>query len=292
MYGQSKEVAENLESLYFCISRDSKDLAIAQVLIKKIPFIGSVMRINRGPLLIEGDSGEVFLDSLDLLIKECRRRKALMIQIAPETPNSPQTKDRLKKLGLSQLSSIPWSSGLLDLQRDEEAILMSLNGKWRNCYRKGLKLGVRVEDVSYTEVGINNLLNNYKSLQLEKEFNGLSSKLVETMANKDHKYWRFNVFEARDEDNQTLGNLVSVNHGDTSIYLIGTTTLEGRKLQANYVMLWEAIINAKKNGCIWFDIGGLTEETPSGIAHFKKGLNAEMYSLTGEWRGFFIPKIF
>ena len=57
-------------------------------------------------------------------------------------------------------------------------------------------------------------------------------------------------------------------------------------------MLWESILNAKENGCRWFDIGGLSEDTPSGIAHFKKGINAEMYSLIGEWRGFYLPKLF
>ena len=281
--------------MYFSISKDGEDLAISQVLIKKLPLIGNIIRINRGPLLInESREGyeEVLLKTLKLVIEECKKRKALMIQIAPEIPSLLESKEKMKEIGLSKLPSVPWSSGLVDLQRDEEAILMSLNGKWRNCYRKGLKLGVKIVDVSYTEEGVNNLIKNYKTLQTEKEFNGLSLDLVESMANKDHKYWKFNILEARDEADETIGNLVSVNHGDTSIYLIGTTTLEGRKLQANYVMLWEAIINAKDSGCTWFDIGGLTEETPSGIAHFKKGLNADMYSLIGEWRGFFIPKIF
>jgi lipid II:glycine glycyltransferase (peptidoglycan interpeptide bridge formation enzyme) len=56
-------------------------------------------------------------------------------------------------------------------------------------------------------------------------------------------------------------------------------------------LLWEAILHAKKDGCEWFDIGGLNETTPKGIAHFKQGLNSELYSLVGEWRYFFMaPK--
>ncbi len=270
-------------------------MAIAQVLVKKLPFIGNVIRVNRGPLLLKGfeeESDVILLDSLQLLVEECKKRKALMIQIAPEIPASKDSEENLEKLGLRKLSNTAWSSGLVDLKNDKEDILMSLNGKWRNCYRKGVKLGVNVVDVSYNKEAIAKLIDNYKTLQSQKEFIGLSTKLIEAMATKSNKYWKFNIFEAKDSNDFVLGNLVTVNHGDTSIYLIGTTNSEGRKLQANYVMLWESILNAKENGCRWFDIGGLSEDTPSGIAHFKKGINAEMYSLIGEWRGFYLPKLF
>ena len=51
---------------------------------------------------------------------------------------------------------------------------------------------------------------------------------------------------------------------------LGVTNNTGKKLQANSVLLWEAIIHSKYLGCKWFDIGGLSEETPKGIADFKK----------------------
>ena len=111
------------------------------------------------------------------------------------------------------------------------------------------------------------------------------------MARNNHKLWSFNILKAIDKDENLLGYLVTIDHGDTSIYLIGLTTEEGRRFQANYVMLWEAILNAKKTGCMQFDIGGLTDETPKGVAHFKNGLKPEMYSLIGEWRGLYLKNI-
>ncbi len=83
--------------------------------------------------------------------------------------------------------------------------------------------------------------------------------------------------------------LVSIRHGDTATYLIGITNNEGRELQVNYALLWQAILDAKKNGCMWFDIGGLDATTPKGIAHFKKGVQSDPYYLIGEWRGFIHP---
>jgi hypothetical protein len=45
----------------------------------------------------------------------------------------------------------------------------------------------------------------------------------------------------------------------------------------------------KKNGSMWFDVGGLNVETPKGIAHFKKGVQSDQYYLIGEWRGLMYP---
>ena len=97
----------------------------------------------------------------------------------------------------------------------------------------------------------------------------------------------FNLFNAFNSDNNNdLGSLVSIEAGDTTIYLIGYSNDQGRKMHANSVLLWHAILHAKNNGGTFFDFGGLNESTPHGIAKFKKGLNATPYQLIGDWRYF------
>lgn len=56
---------------------------------------------------------------------------------------------------------------------------------------------------------------------------------------------------------EPIGMLVTVRHGDTATYLIGLTNDQGRQMQANPVLLWQAIRDAKEAGCAWLDIGGL-----------------------------------
>tara|TARA_B110000008_G_C16941592_1_gene552695 strand:- start:266 stop:541 length:276 start_codon:yes stop_codon:yes gene_type:complete len=80
-----------------------------------------------------------------------------------------------------------------------------------------------------------------------------------------------------------VGVLASIRSGDTSTYFIGTTNDVGREMQANAVLLWEAMIDAKKSGREWYDIGGLNGSTPQGIASFKKGLNAVPSKLVGQF---------
>ena len=86
------------------------------------------------------------------------------------------------------------------------------------------------------------------------------------------------------EHDDPLGVLVTICSGDTALYLIGSSNDKGRQMQANSVLLWQAILHAKQSGCTGFDIGGLSDATPKGIAEFKQGLNAVPYQLVGEWR--------
>lgn len=293
-YGESKKASDKMEVIYFAVFVSDKPVSIIQVLLKKLPFQLKLARINRAPLVLgHNDNEQIAIDTIELIVKECNRRWWIMLQIAPELQSNNFIDSALFNLGLKKLKNPPWASALIDLQQDNDSLLSSLNGKWRNCLRKGWKIGVKTELADFkNEHAVSALLSTYKSLQKEKSFIGLSSDLIRSMAMISHPFWNFNIFTSpsmKSEANQ--GILVSIQHGDTAIYLIGSSTSEGRKNQCNYVLLWEAIQYAKLSGCRYFDIGGLDETTPKGIAHFKKGLNASPYKLTGEWRGFFFPKI-
>ena len=293
-YGEAKEESERMEVVYFAVYESDKPVSIAQVLIKKLPLKLALARINRAPLMINSQPDDLIsFETINLIIHECKKRWWIMLQIAPELESKEEVETNLSKLGLKQLKNPPWASALIDLQKDDEALLLSLNGKWRNCLRKGWKNGVKTELNQATDKNVvKDLVSTYKSLQKEKSFIGLSSDLILSMASRNHSLWSFNIFSSPSmEAEGKQGMLVSVHHGDTAIYLIGSSNHEGRKNQCNYVLLWEAIKHAKSSGCKYYDIGGLDDTTPKGIAHFKKGLNATPYKLIGEWRGFFMPKI-
>jgi len=174
-------------------------------------------------------------------------------------------------------------SALLSLQGSEDKLLMGLNGKWRNCLRKGQILGVRVELDAGGRYKFQWLIDFYRAQQLEKRFDGTSDRMLQALADNPSELFKFNLFVAMD-GSESIGVVVTLQFGDMAEYLIGATNDRGRTKQANSVLLWEAILDAKRNDCRWFDVGGLNEITPKGIADFKKGLNAEPYGLVGEWR--------
>ena len=296
-YGDAKAISGGWKSQRLLVlDHEDNPVAIVQVLTKTIPLVGGVARINRGPLLLESHTSEIATELsfavLNVLIKEACLQRWWFLLVAPEIPSSESTKSGLKALGFRQAKTQPWASGLISLSTDEDAILMSFNGKWRNQMRKGIKLGVKVKKQDCSEATLDTLMRNYSALQKVKGFSGISDSLLKSLAQQKGSLWEFNLFFAYAESHEggdPIGVLVSIRSSDTSTYLIGTSSDVGRSMQANAVLLWEAMVDAKNAGCEWYDIGGLNESTPRGIASFKKGLNAVPYNLVGEFYKFISP---
>lgn len=295
-YGDAKEATGSWRAVRFVVSgADSIAVGLAQFLVRDLPVVGGIARLNRGPLLIGTphiSREKVAVDVVAALLDECRRRRWWVVQVAPDVADSLTAVASLEGLGLRKVSTAAWASGLLSLEPPEEELMMTFHGKWRNCLRKGLRLpvSVRMADAGSSEFGT--LLEMYGQLQADRRFSGLPDSLITALALQGGDAWSMDLFVAEQsgsEARETVGMLVTIRHGDTATYLIGATTDRGRELQANYVLLWHAIREAKRAGCQWFDIGGLNETTPAGVAHFKSGLNADQYTLVGEWRRFAMP---
>jgi|APSaa5957512535_1039671.scaffolds.fasta_scaffold21926_3 lipid II:glycine glycyltransferase (peptidoglycan interpeptide bridge formation enzyme) len=297
-YGEAKEKCSRWKAARFFILNDKKEtVALVQALVVSIPFIGGIVRVNRGPILLDNSSTsennvEIF-EIISALLKEFQRKHWWVVQIAPEVNKTDFGAVRLMDLGLRKLKLPPYASGLINLSVEESNLLSNLKKKWRYYLKKGQKISVKIDSLQGNSAQIEVLLNKYKKLQEDKEFSGLSSSLISELASQSSAEWEFSLFEANENDHKKnddpLGMLVSIRHGDTATYLIGLTNNKGRSFQVNYVLLWEAILHSKQAGCTWFDIGGLDSTTPKGIRHFKSGVGSELYDLIGEWRGVLYP---
>jgi len=295
-YGNAKERSSRLWKAVRFVIYDTEDkiISLVQLLVISIPLIGGLARINRGPILHSqfGYEGtyKISADVISTILKEAKNRHWWVVQIAPEIINTNSAVDKLKNMRFQKLNVPLSASGLISLLPSEDELLMRLKGKWRNCLRKGLRLGVGVNIKTGNSDELYVMLRAYDHMQRNKDFFGISSDLIVSLSKEKGEGWEFTLFLANkkgyDGVDSSLGMLVSIRHGDTSTYFIGVTNDEGRSLHVNYVLLWEAILYAKQKGCDWFDIGGLNAITPKGIAHFKSGMNSKQYELVGEWRRF------
>lgn len=297
-YGEAKKQAEGWRVVRFLIlNNNDQPIALAQMLSRSLPLLGGIARLNRGPLLLDEPPVDQTIvrvvESLRALLREARRRRWWVLQIAPELSDNEMVLMDLKRMGLRRRPEPSFASGRLALDVDEKTLLMGLNGKWRNCMRKGERLGVSVSHHESSGPEQDFLIRSYAELQRSKNFEGIPAKLIRCLAVQQGKSWQFNLFIARAENTsdteEPIGILVSIRHGDTTTYVIGSTNLQGRQMQANSVLLWQAILHAKRSGCAWFDIGGLSAVTAKGVAEFKKGLNTVPYALIGEWRWYCLP---
>jgi len=297
-YGEAKKQSENVDVVRFVImDQNNVAIGLAQFLIRDIPFIGGVARLNRGPIIIKNykvkNEQTLLIEIVRALLIESKKRRWWLVRFAPEIYNSRFIDKSLKELGLKKMSLPPFASGLIDLKFNEDELLMRLKKKWRYCLRKGELNKISTIPTTENNHNIEVLLKNYNLLQKKQKFVGISSSLIKSLAKQKSVDWEFSLLISDEfnvkNPNSPLAMLVYIRHGDTATYLIGITTNEGKSLNINYALLWRAILRAKKDGCKWFDIGGLNSTTPEGIRHFKKGLNSELYDLTGEWKAILTP---
>lgn len=298
-YGAAKEEAEGWKAKRFLISNEDNDpIALVQVLVKGLPIVGGVARINRGPLIIKTISGEnelpIKFAALATLLREGRRQRWWMIQIAPELSNSDMVNKNLLSLGLRPQLGVAWASGLIDLNLSEEELIGNLNRRWKRALRKVSESGVTVKYEEITGLRLEELLGSYTDLQQRNDFTGINTSLIEVLSKLKSSDWACNLYVAsrvnEDSETEELGYRLCIHHGNTVTDFVVSTNEKGRKTEANTALYWHAILHAKNIGCDWFDIGGLSEvSTPKGIADFKKGLNSAPYELAGEWRKFYFP---
>ena len=288
-YGNAKAGARGWRPLRFSIeTTGGEPKGLVQVLTRTLPVLGGVARINRGPLLFGlSEEDDRFLgerrEALVALLQTARHRKWWLVRIAPEVPAGESSLRLLRELGLKPVDGPAWGSSRVLLEVTEKELFQNLKGKWRNLLRKAQRFDLHIR-LSTAGEDIERMLGLYVELQKRLDFKGIPERMIRKLATQKGPQFDFSILWAASKDHEDpVGMIVTVGHGDTATYLIGWTSREGRQLQANYQLLWHALLMHREGGLRWFDLGGLGAGTPAGIAHFKSGLGGVRYTLAGEW---------
>ena len=290
-FGKAKKDVEKWQPvLYEIIDHDNIVRGVIQVLVKRIKRIVKVARVNRGPLFLNISEVSLIPDiyiykTFEALKNEANKLGWSYLRVAPELNYDQSKIDLLKDVGFSKVkNAVSGGSLKLNLDMTENYLFNNLQGKWRNLLRKAMKLEVKIDNVDVPK-NIDLVTKKYEEFKESKNFTGISSNILKSLsesAGKDFIILTASVGKSSEPESIVVG----FRHGNTVTYLIGVNSDIGRKNKANYLLLWELIIYSKRIGCKYFDLGGLDDTTPKGIAHFKRGTNAKQYNLIGEW--FFI----
>ncbi len=280
-YGEAKSRVEGFNVERMAVIESDNPIAIYNVLLKSLPLIGKVARINRGPLCLQnGSPSPEGLKQLYLSIyEEWVLRKRCFLQIAPNVSEDLMSGEDFKKSGFIRGDEPRWQSGWLYLQQPEDLLRKGLLQKWRNMLNKSEKMGMELHPVN-KEKDMEALLQEYDRFMKYRNFQSISSDLIMAVyRQKSDMLW---TLTARKEG-QYLGAIIIAKHGDSCTYLVGMTSEEGRKTNANYLLLWNGLIHCRRAGFQWFDVGGIDEINTPGISHFKKGLGIMPYRFVGEF---------
>tara|TARA_X000000368_G_scaffold417141_1_gene412723 strand:+ start:1971 stop:2945 length:975 start_codon:yes stop_codon:yes gene_type:complete len=282
-YGEAKRIQKWKPFRFVILDQNDKPQAIFQVLFKGIPLIGGAVRINRGPVYFQDFIDEPLADKIIIKIFKtikilANQRKWWYVSCSPELADRSDNKLFLDSIGMQKSTKhISHGSIRLSLNSPVDILFMGLKSKWRNLLRKAQKLEVEVIEV-FNKDEIAKIIDIYIKFQEENSFTGIPKKLLVSMFGNQSESTKYKIYKTLFE-NKLSGFVFIAHHGDAASYLIGWTSYEGRKQNANYILLWNAICQAKELGLKWFDMGGVNKNTPKGISHFKRGVSGQEYIL-------------
>jgi hypothetical protein len=263
------------------ITYKKQPIAIFQALEKQWGPIG-IIRINRGPLIL----GVADTTTKYFIYKTLRKlsflKNSRIISVAPNLNDTEENMAIMQLAGYKKRKKNSLRSILINLNQSEDQLRKGLNGKWRNQLKKSENDGLQLE-IGDSEVLHIWLMGKYKELMEKKSFVGPKIELYNDLHKFDKK--SSIILQAWYKSSVVAGILIS-KHGNSCCYQVGWNSFEGRKINANNFLLWNAIVEMKKQGYTSFDLGGINEDLTPGITKFKRGLGGDEYQLVGEWLSF------
>jgi len=242
------------QALRLVVRQGDTIVAGAQVLYRRMPLMGGIGYISKGPIFAEEDPS-----LWELVVRELKRlAKAYRLQsLVVQPPDNglifarqfPDWGFHLStaKLGLS-------ATVLLDLTQDLDTILAQLKSKTRYNVRLGQRKGISVRQGTERD-----LAAFYHMLLATGERQGFSSNTEEYFSQlwrilNPHGYCELFLAEYQGEP---VSGLLAIPFGDTVIYKRGAWSGRHGKLRPNEVMHWAAIEWAKSKGYHYYDFEGI-----------------------------------
>ena len=167
---------------------------------------------------------------------------------------------------------------VLNISKSEAEILSAMHEKTRYSVRLSVKKEIIVEQIAGHDM--QNYFETFWTLMQETAKRG-------KFALHPKKYYKI-IFEKAEHDkstalfvakfqNKILATHLMIFYGNTAFYPFGASTEKERNRQPTYALHFEAMKEAKKRGCIFYNFGAIetadakiTHENWSGISDFKR----------------------
>ena len=231
---------------------------------------------DRGATWLEGHhSEENFEYFARALAKEFPRRIGRRRRFIPEHTDE---YDMLKQHSWRKVGN-GYDTIWVDLTQGEDDLRSGLKKNWRGSLKKFEKSNVTIE---WDETGqtLPWLLKHYQIDKAQRGYDGASPKFLRVLGR---------IFAANNtiligramQSESCIGSIMILKHATSATYQIGWTPDEGRRQCAHHGLLWAAMLNLKTGGIQDFDLGGLNDESASGVGKFKRGMGGEIVQLSG-----------
>jgi len=175
----------------------------------------------------------------------------------------------------------------LDLSADTDEIFQNCKSKTRYNIRLARRKGVKIyEDTS--DQGLTDYIKLLQETTTRQQFYAHNEKYYQTMFKQFAGSQKLKILKAVYEE-KILAVWILFIHNQVAYYPYGASSREHREVMASNLMMWEAIMLAKKQGCVKFDMWGALGPKPDpkhrwyGFHRFKEGYGAKLMQSAGSY---------
>jgi lipid II:glycine glycyltransferase (peptidoglycan interpeptide bridge formation enzyme) len=263
---------------------DGRDEALprlmAVVLIIKVKAKrGSFLFVPQGPIITYNSkliTYNLFKKLFDYLKELGEREKVNFIRISPSLENNKENLNIFKSCGFRDAPihmMHPEMTWLLDITKGEEEILKGMRKTHRNLIRRAVKDGVEIIQ-STDEKYLKTFYDIHMETVKRHKFTPFSYDYIKSEIDAFKNNNQISVFSA-EYKNKIISSAIIVFYGNQAFYHHGSSLSEYNKIPSSYLILWEAIKEAKKRNKEIFNFYGVIENKPkhpwAGLSKFKKG---------------------
>ncbi len=238
--------------------------ARAIVIKHPLPFNLCWLEVPRGPLFKDQESLQKILEDIR---HTAQQEKAIFIRMS-------SYEDLPLELPDTPFDRHPQTSLAIDLSLSDEDILAQMKPKGRYNIKVAEKHDVKIEVSSDVGTFYHLLKKTGERDDFGIHEESFYQKLLEAMGNNAQ------LLMARYEDRVVAGGIF-VYLDEWGIYYYGASDRHYGKVMAPYLLQWEAIKEAKKRGCKYYDFLGIAPEGAvkhawAGVTQFKSKFGGEV----------------
>ncbi|KNX39865.1 FemAB family protein [Roseovarius tolerans] len=276
-YGVAAAHRIGAKAEFVVLERDGRPVAAACLRIKTLPGLGrGIAWIASGPLIQPLTGRHDDLGSILTALREhiCDKKGHILrlrLPIAAEGDAAALSNLALSSGFVETDRAAAYSTVLIDLKPGEEALMRGLHGKWRNILRSALKNEIKLDRGPMSELS-GRFAALYDAVQTVKGFQpDIPPDFYYQLSGPDFDH---DVLIAHREG-KDLATITVGRAGRRMVYLFGATPEAGRRLNAGYFVIWNAILIGLAEGMETFDLGGIDEESNPDVTRFKRRTGGE-----------------
>lgn len=234
-----------------------------------------------GPTCI---SDESFTASIENIKEFATKNKFDFVRIEP---NAPITTELIRNKAVPIKEVQPTYTNVLDLSLSETDLFNNLSSGHRHAIRHAEDRKIRVQKCENTEEIKDFLLMHHETIN-RAGIKTFPDEYYETLAQTLLPSGSARLFFAYC-DNQKVASAIVFDFNNTRYYAFAAAYQElNRKVQGAVVLVWELILDAKKNGLLNFDFWGVASANQpnhpwAGLSYFKRAFGGHDKKYLGTW---------